>query len=321
MFRTDDAPALAKDLVLGGASTLVLFILSPMSMLAPIPGLIYSRKRGLLFGVLAFLAGVLPLGFFAEVGNSMLVVLSALVTFFALALAAQLELKFTRTVLVAALISLGFQLLFMIAIGVVSADGIFAFWHNYASESLDAVLKMTGEMETQGVSWKRDQSAEQMILFIKRNYDLILSLVPGFAVVLVILESWLNFMFVRMLDPIGFVNWFGEDLSRWRLPQHTIWAMILALLFAVSGLGALEMAGMNVLIVLMFVYFIQGLSIAAFYFNKFRLGPLLRALMYFLIVTPSPITLIVGGLGLFDFYFDIRRLDRPDPPVDEENAD
>jgi uncharacterized protein YybS (DUF2232 family) len=321
MIRSDEAPELARDLVLGGASTLVLFILSPMSMLAPIPGLIYARKRGFLFGVFAFMAGVLPLGFFAEFENSMLIVLSALLTYIALALVMQFEFNFPKTVLFAALFSLGFQVLFMIAVGAASPDGIIAFWSSYASDSLDAVLTMTSQMDSQTVSWKREQSSEQMIVFIKRNYGLILSLIPGFAAVMIIVEAWLNFLFVRMLDPFGFAGWIGEDLSRWRLPDKTIWLMIVSLLLAVSGLDVIKAVGMNFLIVFMFVYFIQGLAIAAFYFNKFRIGPLLRALLYFLIVTPSPITLIVGGLGLFDFYFDLRRLDQPELPTPENGDD
>jgi hypothetical protein len=71
---------------------------------------------------------------------------------------------------------------------------------------------------------------------------------------------------------------------------------------------------LNGLIILIGLYFLQGLSIAAFLFQRFRLPRLLGAVSVLLLLFQPFLTLVVAGVGLFDVWFGFRRLSVPKTP-------
>lgn len=71
-------------------------------------------------------------------------------------------------------------------------------------------------------------------------------------------------------------------------------------------------ASANILLVLIFAYFLQGLAIVSWFFEKRNVGSLVRLLLYGLIVVLFQIVgVLVTGLGFFDSWFDFRKLSRP----------
>lgn len=101
---------------------------------------------------------------------------------------------------------------------------------------------------------------------------------------------------------------------RWELPELLVWAFIGAGALYLTGLSGLQALGLNVLIVLIGLYFLQGLSIAALLFQRFHLPRLLAALSVLLLLFQPFLTLVVAGLGLFDVWFAFRRLSLPKTP-------
>lgn len=104
------------------------------------------------------------------------------------------------------------------------------------------------------------------------------------------------------LPPAGF---------RWELPEMLVWAFIGSGVLYLTGLPWLYEVGVNGLIVLVGLYFLQGLSIAAFLFERFKLPRFLATLSVVLLVFQPFFTLLVAGLGLFDVWFAFRRLSLP----------
>jgi hypothetical protein len=72
--------------------------------------------------------------------------------------------------------------------------------------------------------------------------------------------------------------------------------------------------GLNGLIILIGLYFLQGLSIAAYLFQQFQLPRILVALSVLLLLSLPILPLLVAGLGLFDVWFAFRRLSFPKTP-------
>ncbi len=70
------------------------------------------------------------------------------------------------------------------------------------------------------------------------------------------------------------------------------------------------MIGLNGLIVLMTIYFFQGIAIISFYFNKKNFSKGAKILLYGLIVLQQLLLFVVIGLGLFDAWLDFRKLDK-----------
>lgn len=101
---------------------------------------------------------------------------------------------------------------------------------------------------------------------------------------------------------------------RWELPELLVWAFIGSGVLFLTGVSSLRVAGLNGLVVLLGLYFLQGLSIAAFLFRRFQLPRFLATLSVILLVFQPFFTLLVAGLGLFDVWFAFRRLSLPRPP-------
>ena len=81
-----------------------------------------------------------------------------------------------------------------------------------------------------------------------------------------------------------------------------------------TGLPWPRFVGLNGLIMLLGLYFLQGLSIAAFLFRRFQLPRFLATLSVILLLFQPFFTLLVAGLGLFDVWFGFRRVSLPRSP-------
>jgi uncharacterized protein YybS (DUF2232 family) len=64
---------------------------------------------------------------------------------------------------------------------------------------------------------------------------------------------------------------------------------------------------LNLLTVLLPIYFLQGLAIVNHFFRKKGVSPLLQTLGYLLIAVLNPFPLIVTGVGIFDLWADFRK--------------
>ena len=101
---------------------------------------------------------------------------------------------------------------------------------------------------------------------------------------------------------------------RWQLPEPLVWVFIAGGALYLMPLRWLQAVGLNVLIILVGLYFLQGLSIAAFLFARFHLPRALAALSVLLLLFQPFLALLVAGLGLFDVWFAFRQLSVPRPP-------
>jgi len=123
---------------------------------------------------------------------------------------------------------------------------------------------------------------------------------------------WLNVLGMRMFlqgrDP-AFPD-FG-DLACWKLPDWVVWVVIASGAMMIVPEDIVKIIGLNTLIVLLFLYLLQGLSIVQFFFRKKNIPRYLRALFYALILLYQYLLVFIAALGLFDIWVDFRKMDRP----------
>ncbi|MBI4777026.1 MAG: DUF2232 domain-containing protein [Deltaproteobacteria bacterium] len=128
--------------------------------------------------------------------------------------------------------------------------------------------------------------------------------VIGFAVM-----AWITLVIARKIDPMkGLFSKAWEHLKEWQAPDPLIWVLVSAgCLLLLSG-PVPKAIGMNVLLVVLLVYFFQGLSIVAFFFDRKQIPKFIRGIGYAFILFQEVATLLVIGLGVFDVWFNIRRI-------------
>lgn len=155
------------------------------------------------------------------------------------------------------------------------------------------------------------------VFFLKENASAIISQVIGLAPSLCILMTFflvsLNTFLMRRWKALEntFPGW--GDFSLWRLGERAIWIPIGGgVLFFLNHYlfrrAVLEQVVLNLLLVMASVYFFQGISILIYFFRR-RFPPLMRMAVYLMILLFLQLVgVLIVVLGLFDFWFDFRKL-------------
>jgi len=123
---------------------------------------------------------------------------------------------------------------------------------------------------------------------------------------MIILRRWL-------MGRKAFRRW--RDFGLWQLPEVCIWLPIfLGGLFFLNkyllNQTAIQWVTLNLLVILAMVYFFQGAAILAFYWKR-GIPPLAKILLYVVFFVLFQIVIVIMTLaGLFDFWFDFRKLKR-----------
>lgn len=133
----------------------------------------------------------------------------------------------------------------------------------------------------------------------------------GFTLLMIVLNL---FVCERLLALLGFPITLAIPFYSLKLSEHFIWGFIISAgMVAVNILSlvkreVLYLAGLNLLIVFLTLYFIQGLAISNFWWKKIHPPVSLLFLMFFLMmVYPSLFLIILTGGGLSDTWFDLRK--------------
>ncbi|MBE0597276.1 MAG: DUF2232 domain-containing protein [Desulfuromonadales bacterium] len=186
----------------------------------------------------------------------------------------------------------GYSLLQGTAVGLLVAG--------YVQGEIDRALGIYTEAGISG-----EQLAELEVL-TRQMADFLLQAWPALAVVaigalllLLLLLLW-AFSSGRYEIP-------GPALRQWKVPENFIWPLIAGGAGIVLGGDWVQRIALNLLVLVLPIYFLQGLAIVQHYFWKRNTSPFLRRLGYVLIAVLNPLPLIVTGLGVFDMWIDFRK--------------
>jgi uncharacterized protein YybS (DUF2232 family) len=92
------------------------------------------------------------------------------------------------------------------------------------------------------------------------------------------------------------------------VPDHLVWGAIGAGAFLASGHERLEAAGLNLLLILMPLYVIQGLAVFRHFFQRIGLPRLLQVVSFGLVAMQPLLLVTVSCVGLSDLWIDFRKI-------------
>jgi len=153
-------------------------------------------------------------------------------------------------------------------------------------------------------------------------------LMPSFLVLGAAALVLINILLVRHLLPALL----GLQLNRWRTPDTAIWVLLIPglgllpyLLLRLRGVGdqtvMLFYFSLNLVIIALIPYLLQGLAVMSFFLKRWRLPRLLRGLTFFLVLSQGLVA-AVAALGLMEFWTDLRgRAIAPKPKKDKNELD
>lgn len=99
----------------------------------------------------------------------------------------------------------------------------------------------------------------------------------------------------------------GVDFAHWKAPDLLVWPLIAAGFTAFFAAGTLQSLAINLLVILIPVYYLQGMAIVTYFFQQRGTPVWLRLPGYLLLSLLNPLPVMVAGVGLFDLWGDFRK--------------
>ncbi|MGA6926117.1 MAG: YybS family protein [Desulfosarcina sp.] len=313
----------SKDIAIGVMATLVIFsvsVLMPVvgflfSMFIPLPVLFYRAKLGRRLGLVVPLVAIAVMGLVVGGFTMDMLFFSGLMLLgYAMSEMFEKELSVELTVAAACAVVLGAGLIGMLAYSIASGMGMIALVSTYVATNLALSLDL----------YKGIGIPQETIDAISGSIDqiqyVLVRILPSLIVASTLFVAWTNLIAARPIlirRGLYFPD-FGR-LNRWRAPEPLVWGVIGCGLILLLPSTGIRLLGVNGLLVLLTVYFIQGIAIVSFYFDKKKLPRTVRIVLYMMIAFQQLFLLVIICIGLFDMWIDFRKLNtnthEPDPPA------
>jgi len=174
----------------------------------------------------------------------------------------------------------------------------------YIGQNLELTLKL---YEQQGIP-------EDALLVIENSLDkiqyILVRILPGLITSGILLSIWFNILAARRLAPrLGFKFPDFGALNHWKTSDSMVWTVIGCGLLLLLPFQGLKLTGVNGLIVLMTLYFFQGIAIVSFYLEKRNFPLVIKSLCYGFIFLQQILMLLVIAVGFFDTWLNFRKLE------------
>ena len=150
----------------------------------------------------------------------------------------------------------------------------------------------------------------EMKAFVDKTVGGFASAYPAFVFVGSLISGIANYSLLRIVwDRIYSPGLFSEGtFAEWVCPENIIWGFIAASAGWFLGQGIIADVGLNLFIVIIVIYFAQGMSIVV-HFLKARKVPIFLWVFLFIVIFVQPIFIgLIAGMGIFDIWADFRKI-------------
>ena len=306
---------MAKDIVNGVLITSLIFLVSAFipiigfagALFIPLPILFYRLKLGRKVGSLIPVAsGLILTTVIGGMSTDSIFFGGLLLLGFMLGELIELNLSIEKTMLYASGSVLLCGLIGLIIFSVISGAGIYAVVSEYVTQNLELTLALYRGM---GMS---EENIHLIANSLHQIAKVLVSILPALVTMSTLLVAWTNILMAKPIlrrRSLFYPN-FGP-LQLWKAPETLVWGVIGCALALFIPITAVKVIGMNGLLILMTVYFFQGIAIVSFFFEKKHFPRTIRFFLYALIALQQLILLAVIGLGFFDLWVNFRRLGKP----------
>jgi len=140
--------------------------------------------------------------------------------------------------------------------------------------------------------------------------SLVKLVMPALLIVASLFDTGCNFLLGRWIGKrIGITFPDVPPFSEWRLPRSVFWAFALGWVFVLfGGTSLFGRIGVNVQVVTQLLFLLEGLSLVYYFLGKYIHSRAVRvAILVFLLLQPL-FSFLLSWLGVFDVFFDFRKL-------------
>jgi uncharacterized protein YybS (DUF2232 family) len=167
----------------------------------------------------------------------------------------------------------------------------------------DSVVTAGETYRQSGFSGQELQALKDGLQLLEK---LLVKLYPSCIVLLFGVLAGINLLMLKKVSgSLGRDISFGS-FSQYRNPDYLIWLVILAGFTLLTDSDMPTNIALNILVVLYFLYFVQGLAIIVWYAKKKNFPRVLQGIFYVVLALQPLLTAVVAVFGLADLWVDLR---------------
>ncbi len=153
----------------------------------------------------------------------------------------------------------------------------------------------------------------EMTNILKTTFDRFILIIPSVIIICSVLNSYINYwLSSSVLKRLGHKVEQVPSFMYFRLPENIVLGTIVifggTLIINYLKVFYYDTLMLNVITILSFVFFIQGLAVITYLLNKIKLNKIVRAISLFFIIVYAPISLMISVVGFFDSLINFRKL-------------
>ncbi|MDY6792179.1 MAG: DUF2232 domain-containing protein [Thermodesulfobacteriota bacterium] len=303
-----------KDIAIGIAITSILFAVSIKSpvlgffctFLVPLPTLFYrsklGRKIGLVVPCFTIIALIIILGRFSL---DVFFFMELLIIGFVLSELIELKLSIEKTFIYVCIVVLSSSVLVVLFYSNITGIQVESLVSAYIVKNLELTLEFYRSMGMPEENIHLISSSMESFQYV------LIRIIPALAIALILFIIWTSLMIAKPMFKTK--NLFYPDFGRlklWKAPEYLVWVAIACGIVILIPDQGIRLMGINGILILMAIYFFQGMAIVSFYFEKRQFPRLIKFFLYSLIAIQQIILLIVVMLGFFDIWFNFRKVEK-----------
>ncbi len=147
-------------------------------------------------------------------------------------------------------------------------------------------------------------AVDNMAAFLQKAY-------PGVAITVSGLMT-LGLVFLLSVLARGRYVVPGKVFPEWKVPEFFVWVLIVSGFMVAFVDGIPGVVALNLLVITLPIYFLQGLAVTDFFFRRKAFSPAFRVVGYLLLTLINPLPVVVTGIGVFDLWADFRKPKEPE---------
>jgi len=274
-------------------------------MFLPLPVLFYRLKTGRNGGGIIMVTSLAVLILLtSNFAFNTLYFGSLLMTGFFLGECIEKHLSIEKIMLYTGLAVLGIGVAILLIYSLTYTQGIEHLISNYVTR----YQTLSSQLFSESAQLYPDMKVDTQIL--EKAGSVFVMIFPGIFINSYLTMVWLNILLIKkLLLKKGIHVTSIENLNQWKAPDYLVFGVIGLSILIFLPVDALKFIAVNCLIILMFVYFFQGIAVVSFFFQKKSAPSALRFFFYILIAIQPLFMFLVIGLGLFDTWINFRKLD------------
>jgi uncharacterized protein YybS (DUF2232 family) len=306
-MKSPDKGALL-DLVKGGVATLTLFlayVALPLAglvpgLFVPFPAVYYSLKDGRTAGIAIVAVSVLVTTLMGGVAFALFFLMQAGVISLVLPVFLATGRRGAKAIAYTVAVNLGAILVLAAAYGVTHGTNPHEQAIKVIHTSITQVGSLYEQVGIQGDELKTlREGMQQAGILIGRVYPalIIISLASIVGLNLAVLAKFAD----RLPDLPA-----AGDFRGFKNPEQLVWILIVAGFAMLVKSQQVTTAALNILIVVVSLYCVQGLAIIVHFFTRFAVPKFARVLFYIFLALQPYLAVAVAVLGIFDIWGDFR---------------